>query len=78
MWGLKQIKEKPDENGFKKCELECEFGKNCEQFGSTNTYNKIIKKGNNEKLNKCFTDCGSRKWATIYYIPKNLLKTRRF
>ena len=78
MWGLKQIKEKPNENGFKKCELECEFGKNCEKFSSAHTYNTIIKKENSKKLNKCFADCGSRKWATIYYIPKNLLKTRRF
>ncbi len=39
MWELKQIKEEADENGFRKCEVECEFGKNCETFGSNNTYN---------------------------------------
>ena len=27
MWELKQIKEEADENGFRKCEVECEFGK---------------------------------------------------
>lgn len=78
MWELKQIKEKSDKNGFRKCETECEFGKNCEVLGSTNTYNKLIKAGNSEKLNNCFDGCGSRKWSYICYIPKHSLKTRRF
>ena len=49
MLGLKQVKEEPDENGFRKCETECEFGKNCEEFGSTNTYHKLIRKEKSEK-----------------------------
>ena len=78
MWELKQIKEKSDVNGFRKCEVECEFGKNCERFGSANTYNKLIKTGKSEKLSNCFDGCGSKKWKYIRYVPKYLLKTRRF
>ena len=78
MWELKQIKEEPDENDFPKCEVECEFGKNCVAFGSTNTYNNLIIAGNNKELSNCFDGCGSRKWKYICYTPKHLLKTRRF
>ena len=78
MWELKQIKEKSAVNGFRKCEVECEFGKNCEEFGSTNTYHKLIRKEKSEKLSKCFDGCGSKKWTYICYTPKHLLKTRRF
>lgn len=78
MWELKQIKEKSAVNGFRKCEVECEFGKNCERFASTNTYNKLIIAGNNKELSNGFDGCGSRKWKYICYTPKHLLKTRRF
>ncbi len=78
MWELKQIKEKSAVNGFRKCEVECEFGKNCETFGSTNTYNKLIIAGKSKELSNCFDGCGSRKQTYICYTPKHLLKTRRF
>jgi hypothetical protein len=78
MWELKQIKEEPDENDLSKCEPECEFGKNCERFGSANTYNNLIRAGNSEELSNCFDGCGPRKQTYICYIPKHLLKTRRF
>ena len=78
MWELKQIKEEPDKNGFRKCEPECEFGKNCERFGVANTYNKLIIVGNSKELSNRFDGCGSKNGKYICYTPKYLLKTRRF
>ena len=60
------------------CTVKCEFGSYCKTKGSVTTERLIIEKTNDKQLMEAFSACGHYYGQIITYVPKRILKKRRF
>ena len=60
------------------CTVKCEFGSFCRRNGSVTTEISIIDKTNDKQLTEAFSACGRCYGQIIIYVPKRILKKRRF
>ena len=60
------------------CTVKCEFGSYCRRNGSSTAERLIIGKANDKQLTEAFCGCGHYHGQIITYVPKKILKKRRF
>ena len=60
------------------CTVKCEFGNFCRRNGSSTAERLIIGKTNDKQLTEAFSVCEHYHNQIITYVPKRILKKRRF